>query len=179
MLAAAPHPVNLAGVACRAAVRSQIEKVDPDVAIQNAMTLQKLITDALIWFSYVAAMLAVLGIMALVLASVGVYGVMAYSVGERTHEIGVRIALGAQPGDVLRLIMMRGLAMTLIGVAIGLPLSWALAKILAGMFFGVSATDPATFSAITVLMCAVTLLACFVPAHRATRVDPMVALRHE
>lgn len=162
-----------------AAVRSQIEKVDPDVPIQDAMTLQKLITNQLIWFSYVAAMLAVLGIMALVLASVGVYGVMAYSVGERTHEIGVRMALGAQPGDVLRLMMMRGLAMTLIGVAVGLPASWALARVLAGLFFGVSATDLATFSGITVLMCAVTLLACFVPARRATQVDPMVALRHE
>jgi putative ABC transport system permease protein len=162
-----------------AAVRSQIEKVDPDVPIQDAMTLQKLITNQLIWFSYVAAMLAVLGIMALVLASVGVYGVMAYSVSERSHEIGVRMALGAQPGDVLRLMMMRGLAMTLIGVAIGLPASWALARVLAGLFFGVSATDLATFSGITAMMCAVTLLACFVPAHRATRVDPMVALRHE
>lgn len=161
------------------AARSQLGKVDPDQPISDFMTLEKVITDQLLGLSYVAVILAILGVMALVLASVGVYGVMAYSVGERTHEIGVRMALGARPRDVLWLMMTRGIAMTLIGLAIGLPVSWMLARFLAGLFFGVSATDLGTFSGITVLLCAVTLLACFVPAHRATRVDPMVALRHD
>jgi putative ABC transport system permease protein len=124
-------------------------------------------------------MLAVLGVMALVLASVGVYGVMAYSVAERTHEIGVRLALGAEPRNVLRLVMTRGITMTLIGLLIGVPTAWLLARFLAGLFFGVSATDLTTFGGITILMCAITLVACFIPAQRAMRVDPIVALRHE
>jgi putative ABC transport system permease protein len=161
------------------AVRSQIVKVDPDQPVSDVKTLEKVITDQLLGLSYVAVMLSVLGIVALVLASVGVYGVMAYSVTERTHEIGVRVALGAQPRDVLRLVLTCGLVMTLIGLLIGVPTAWVMARFLAGLFFGVSATDLATFMAITFMMCAITLLACYVPAHRAMRVDPIVALRCE
>jgi putative ABC transport system permease protein len=161
------------------AVRTQIAKIDPDLPISNIRTLQKVIHDQLIGLSYMAVMLTVLGIMALVLASVGVYGVMAYSVTERMHEIGVRMALGAQQRDVLSLVLTRGVWMTLIGLLVGVPTAWALARFLAGLFFGVSATDLATFCGITVLMSAITLLACYVPARRAMRVDPMVALRHE
>jgi len=161
------------------AVRTQIEKVDPRQPLSEIMTLEKVIKLQLLGLSYVAVILAVLGIIALVLASVGVYGVMAYSVAERTHEIGVRMALGAQQRDVLRLVMKRGIVMTLIGLLIGVPTAWLLARFLAGLFFGVSSTDLATFSGITVLMCVITLAACFVPAQRAMRVDPIVALRHE
>ncbi len=161
------------------AVRTQIEKIDPDQPISDVRTLQKVIQDQLVGFSYVAVMLTVLGIMALVMASVGVYGVMAYSVTERTHEIGVRLALGAQRRDVLHLVLRRGVTMTLIGLLIGVPAAWVLARALAGLVFGVSATDLVTFSGITVLMCAITLLACYLPARRAMRVDPMIALRHE
>jgi putative ABC transport system permease protein len=161
------------------AVRTQIEKIDPDQPISDVRTLQKVIQDQLVGFSYVAVMLTVLGIMALVMASVGVYGVMAYSVTERTHEIGVRLALGAQPRDVLHLVLRRGVTMTLIGLLIGVPAAWVLARALAGLVFGVSSTDLVTFSGITVLMCAITLLACYLPARRAMRVDPMIALRHE
>jgi putative ABC transport system permease protein len=162
-----------------AAVRSQIAKIDPDQPISELMTLQKEMHDRLIGFSYVAVMLTVLGIMALVLASVGVYGVMAYSVTERTHELGVRLALGAQRRDVLGVVLTRGIAMTFIGLLIGLPVAWMLAQFLAGLLFGVSSSDLPTFSGITVLMCAVSLLACYIPARRAMQVDPIVALRHE
>ena len=162
-----------------AAVRSQIAKVDPDEPISDVQTLQKAITNQLIGLSYVAAMLTILGIMALVLASVGVYGVMAYSVTERTHELGVRLALGAQRSDVLGLVLTRGIVMTLIGLLIGVPAAWILAQFLAGLLFGVNSSDLATFSGITILMCAITLLACYIPARRAMSVDPIVALRHE
>jgi len=162
-----------------AAVRSQIAKVDPDEPISDVQTLQKAITNQLIGLSYVAAMLTILGIMALVLASVGVYGVMAYSVTERTHELGVRLALGAQRSDVLGLVLTRGIVMTFIGLLIGVPAAWILAQFLAGLLFGVNSSDLATFSGITILMCAITLLACYIPARRAMSVDPIVALRHE
>ena len=161
------------------AVRSQIAKVDSDQLISGVETLQKIVTDQMTGLSYVAVMLTVMGIIALVLASVGVYGVMAYSVTERTHEIGVRVVLGARKSDVLRLVMTRGVAMLAIGLLIGIPASWLLAQTLAGLFFGVSSTDPQTFVGITFLMSAITLLSCYVPAHRATSVDPNVALRHE
>ena len=161
------------------AARTQVAKIDPDQPLSGIMTLERVVRDQLLGLSYVAVILSVLGITALVLASVGVYGVMAYSVTERTHEIGVRMALGAQQRDVLGLILTRGVAMTAIGLAIGVPAAWALARFLAGLFFGVSATDLATFSAITALMCAITLLACYIPARKAMQVDPMIALRHE
>jgi putative ABC transport system permease protein len=161
------------------AVRTQIEKVDPDLPISDVRTLEKVTEDGLVGFSYVAVILTVLGIMALVMASVGVYGVMAYSVTERTHEIGVRMALGAQSRDVLGLVLTRGLIMTVTGLLIGVPAAWALARFLSGMIYGVNATDLTTFSGITILMTAVTLLACYIPARRAMRVDPMIALRHE
>jgi len=162
-----------------AAVRSQLTKVDPDQPISDVMTLEKVTKNQVLGLSYVAVILSVLGIIALALASVGVYGVMAYSVSERTHEIGVRMALGAQQRDVLQLVMRRGALMTLIGVAIGVPIAWLLARFLSGMIFGVSATDLTTFVGITFLMCAITLLACYVPARRAMGLDPMAALRFD
>jgi putative ABC transport system permease protein len=166
-------------MAFAAAVRSQIAKVDPDQPISEMMTLQKEMDNHLIGFEYVAVMLTVMGIMALVLASVGVYGVMAYSVAERTHELGVRLALGAERRDLLALVMRRGFVMPFVGLLIGVPVAWVMAQGLAGLLFGVSSTDVPTFSGISVLMGATTLLACYVPARRAMRVDPMEALRHE
>jgi len=162
-----------------AAVRSEVGNIDPDLPVSEIMTLQKVISNGLLGLSYVAVMLSVLGIMAMVLASVGVYGVMAYSVTERTHEIGVRIALGARRRDILRLVLTRGLIITAIGLLIGLPASWVLARLLAGIFFGVSASDFTTFSGIALLMCCVTLLACYLPSRRAMQVDPIIALRYE
>jgi putative ABC transport system permease protein len=162
-----------------AAVRSQMAGVDPDLPISEFFTLQNVFSNALLGLSYVAVMLTAMGVIALVLASVGVYGVMAYSVTERTQEIGVRVAMGAQPRDVLKLVMFRGVMITAIGLLIGLPSAWVLAQLMAGLIYGVSTSDISTFGVITLVMSAITLLACYMPTRKAMSVDPIVALRHE
>jgi putative ABC transport system permease protein len=162
-----------------AAVRSQMAGVDPDLPISEFFSLQKVFSNALLGLSYVAVMLTAMGVIALVLASVGVYGVMAYSVTERTQEIGVRVAMGAQPRDVLKLVMFRGVLITTIGLLLGLPSAWVLAQLMAGLIYGVSSSDVATFGLVSVVMCAITLLACYMPTRKAMSVDPIIALRHE
>jgi len=161
------------------AVRSQIAGVDSEQPIFNVKTLERVISESVVGLSYVAVMMTVLGVIALVLASVGVYGVMAYSVTERTHEIGIRMTLGAGQSEVLRLVMGKGLILTGAGLVIGMTMSVGLAQLLASLIFGVSATDFTTFGAVALALATTSLLACYIPARRASRVDPMVALRYE
>jgi putative ABC transport system permease protein len=117
------------------------------------------------------------GGLALILATIGIYGVMAYSVSQSKQEIGIRMALGARPGDVWRMVLRRGIAITAAGMGIGLMVAFGVSRIVGNLLYGVSATDPLTFALISLLLCGVALVACFVPARRATKVDPVMAIR--
>ena len=159
--------------------RSLVTGVDPDMPIFAVKTHARVIHESVLGLKYVASILSVTGLLALVLSCAGIYGVMAYSVSERTHEIGVRMALGARAADVLRMVLGRGLILTGIGLTIGIALSVAMARAIAGLIFGVGATDFTTFGLVVACLAGVALLACWIPARRAARVDPMVALRYE
>jgi putative ABC transport system permease protein len=162
-----------------AAIRSQIRSIDPDQAVYDVRTMNQVVSGSISQPLFNVVLLGVFAFLALALATVGIYGVISHSVSQRTHEIGVRIALGAQRRDVLRLVVGQGLALTLIGLALGIAAALLLTRFLDSLLFVVGATDPATFAGMAVLLVAVALLACYLPARRATRVEPMEALRYE
>jgi putative ABC transport system permease protein len=162
-----------------ATVEQTIHSIDKDLPVFNARSMDQLLDNAIARQRLTMVLLTGFAVVALLLAAVGIYGVVSYSVSLRTHEIGIRMALGAQAGDVLKLIAGQGMMLALIGVVIGLGASLALTRLMESLLFGVSATDPATFAVIALLLSGVALLACYIPARRAAKVDPMVALRYE
>ncbi len=161
------------------AARTELQQLDPELPMAAVATMDQLLADSLSRSRFTMLLLGIFAAVALVLASVGIYGLIAYSVTQRTQELGIRIALGAQRRDVLRLVLAQGTRLTFLGVAIGVFAALALSRLLATLLFGVSATDPLTFAGVAALLAVVALLACFIPARRATRVDPLVALRYE
>lgn len=164
--------------ALMAAVRREVQQLDPNLPVASSTLVEKL-SLPMLPARLVASILGGFGLLALALAAIGIYGVMSYAVAQRTHEIGVRMALGAQKADVLKLVISQGLTLTLIGVGIGLAAALALTRLMKSLLFGVSATDPMTFAGIACVLILVTFLACYLPARRAAQVDPLVALRHE
>jgi predicted permease len=162
-----------------AAVRREVQQLDPNLSIARAGLLADRMEMALLPARIAASVLGGFGILALALAAIGLYGVMSYAVSRRTREIGIRMALGAQRNDILKLAIRHGIVLTTIGIAIGLLAASALTRAMKSLLFNVSATDPATFALITLLLIAVAFLACYFPARRATKVDPLAALRHE
>jgi putative ABC transport system permease protein len=161
------------------ATRDEMQKLDPELPMAAVATMDQLLADSFSRARFTMLLLDMFSAVALVLAAVGIYGLIAYSVTQRTQELGIRIALGAQRRDVLRLVLTQGTRVTLLGVAIGVLAALVLSRFLATLLFGVSATDPFTFASVAALMAFVALLACFIPARRATRVDPIIALRYE
>jgi putative ABC transport system permease protein len=162
-----------------AALRSAVQALDQNQPIYRVATMEQLLARSLAARKFSLLLMMLFAALALLLSVIGLYSVLAYAVTQRTREIGVRMALGAQTNDVLRLVVKQGMALTLIGVTVGLGVAFALTRLMKSLLFGVEPTDPLTFSVIALLLIAVALLACWIPARRATKVDPMIALRCE
>ena len=168
------EPLSLAS-----AVRGQVRALNKDQAVFNVRTMEQIVAQSVARRRFSVLLLTVFAVVALALASIGIYGMMSYAVAQRTHEIGIRMALGAQIKDVLKLVIGQGMRLVLIGVAVGLMSALALTRLMHSLLFAVSATDPLTFALIALLLTTVALLACYIPARRAARVNPLIALRYE
>jgi putative ABC transport system permease protein len=171
---AAQNPTNLASD-----IRDIIHSVDPNQPVGTVRTMQSVVSDSIAPRRLAMLISVLFAALAMVVAMLGVYGVVSYSVTQRTHEIGIRMALGAEKHDVLWMVLSQGLKLAVIGVAIGLAGALALTRLLSSMLYGVRPTDPLTFIAVSLILIAVALVACYIPARRAAKVDPMVALRYE
>jgi putative ABC transport system permease protein len=161
------------------AVQQEVLRVDPDLPVAKLMPMDRVIAASIAQHNFNMILLGIFGGVALLLAAIGIYGVMSYTVQQRTHELGIRIALGAATPQLLRLVVGQGLLLAGIGVAIGLAASFGVTRVMSSLLYGVKATDLATFAAVAVVLSAVAALACYIPARRATRVDPIIALRHD
>ncbi|HYA62774.1 MAG TPA: ABC transporter permease [Candidatus Sulfotelmatobacter sp.] len=159
--------------------RVQIQSLEPNMAITNVQTVQEIVSQGLWGPRMGAGLLTVFGGLALILAAVGVYGVLSYSVSQQTREIGIRMSLGAQQNQVLRLVIGQGIRLAVAGLALGLLVAFALTRVLSSLLFGVSTHDPVTFGGVSLVLVSVAILACYIPARRATRVEPIIALRYE
>ena len=157
----------------------EVGTIDGDLAVFGVKTMEEYISRSVSTPRFNTTLLSIFAAVALVLTVVGLYGVMSYAVAQRTNEIGIRLALGAQTRDVLSLIIGQGLRLVLVGLAIGLLGAFALMRVISGLLFGVTAKDPMTFIIVSVVLAIIALLACYVPARRATRVDPLEALRYQ
>lgn len=162
-----------------AAMRSEVAAIDRDQPVSSLMTMDQRISDSVAPRRFNMFILGLFAALALVLAAIGIYGIMAFSVVQRTHEIGLRMALGASTGDVLKLVLQNGFKLAAIGIVVGLVVAFAATRVMSSLLYGVSATDPVIFIVDAVLLAIAALLACYIPARRATRVDPLVALRYE
>jgi putative ABC transport system permease protein len=169
-----PEPMNLVN-----AIRQEVWAIDRNVPITSVRTMDQILATVTVQPLFNTILLGTFAAVALLLAAVGIYGVLSYTVTQRTHEIGIRMALGARSRDVLKLVVSQGMRLALLGVALGLAASFGLTRLMSKLLFGVGATDPLTFVGIALLLMSVALVACYIPARRATRVDPLAALRHE
>jgi ABC-type antimicrobial peptide transport system permease subunit len=170
---------SLAPEAFFESIRQKLLASNRDMIVYDNESEEQVVADSIASQRFSLILLGAFAGLALLLAGTGIYGVLSYLVGQRTREIGVRMALGAQRPDVLRMVLQDGARMTLTGTAIGIAAALGLTRLMASMLFGVKPTDPITFGLVTVVLCGIALLACYVPARRAAKVDPMVALRYE
>ena len=162
-----------------AGVKDAVSSLDRNIPVSTVMSMEQVVTDTLWQQRFNLQLIGLFAALAMVLAAIGLYGVMSYSVTQRTHEVGLRMALGAEGRDVVKLIVGQGMKLALAGVAIGLLAAFGLTRLMSGLLFGVSTTDPLTFGVIALLLVSIALLACWIPARRATKVDPIIALRYE
>jgi putative ABC transport system permease protein len=162
-----------------APLKSVIQDFDPEMAVYNVIPMNERVGDLSSETGSYALLMGLFAALALLLSIIGIYGVMAYFVGQRTHEIGVRMAIGAESTDVIRMVLKQGMALTMAGVAAGLVAGIALTRLMTSLLFEVSATDPLTFTLVSLLLSMVALAACYIPARKAARVDPVIALRYE
>jgi putative ABC transport system permease protein len=160
-------------------IENEVHKLDADLAVHNIRPMTDYVNDAMAQTRYSLILIGLLAAAAMTLAAIGLYGVISYMVTQRSQEIGIRVALGGQQRDILKLIMSHGLMLTSIGIVSGLIAAVFLTQLMSGILYGVSPDDPVTFAGIAVLLAIVAMLACYLPARRATRVDPMIALRYE
>ena len=161
------------------AVRDAFAEVDPLIPTGSTRSMEQVLSRSLALRNFMRMLLSAFAILALLLAAIGIYGVISYAVSQRTREIGVRMALGATPAGMLRLILSESLQLIFVGVVIGIAAALGLTRMLASLLYGITSTDPLIFLSVTVLLVAIALAACLIPARRAMRIDPMVALRHE